>query len=47
VACIISIRTRDELSEPAARALLQHANTPAALCRMTPEAIDSFLTHTA
>jgi endonuclease-3 len=46
VACIISIRTRDELSDPAARALLQHANTPTALCRMTPEAIDSFLTHT-
>ncbi len=27
VACIISIRTRDELTEPAARALFQLANT--------------------
>lgn len=47
VACIISIRTRDELSEPAARALLQRAKTPEVLCRMTPEEINMIIDHTA
>lgn len=47
VACIISIRTRDELTEPAARALFQLANTPEALCRMTPEEINRPIAHTA
>jgi endonuclease-3 len=47
VACIISIRTRDELSEPAARALFQRAKTPDALCRMTPDEINRPIAHTA
>jgi endonuclease III len=40
VACIISIRTRDEVTEPTARALFQHARIPAEMSRLTPEEID-------
>src|SRR3954470_3617155 len=40
VACMISIRTRDKLPEPVARALFQHARTPAAISQMTPAEID-------
>lgn len=47
VACIISIRTRDELTEPAARALFRLARTPEALCRMTPEEINRPIAHSA
>ncbi len=40
VACIISVRTRDEVTEPVARELFRHARTPAALSRLAPEEID-------
>lgn len=40
VACIISIRTRDETSLPAARALLALAGTPAAMAALPVAAID-------
>jgi endonuclease-3 len=40
VACIISIRTRDEVSLPVARRLFERARTPAAVSRLTPEEID-------
>ena len=40
VACIITIRTRDEVSEPTARELFRHARTPAEMSRLTPEEID-------
>jgi endonuclease-3 len=41
VACILSIRTRDEEMLPAARRLFALARTPAALARLTSEAIDA------
>jgi endonuclease III len=40
VACIISIRTRDEVTEPTARELFRHARTPAEVSRLAPETID-------
>lgn len=40
VACILSIRTRDEVTLPTARRLFQLAPTPEAMSRLTPEAID-------
>ncbi|HVF09836.1 MAG TPA: endonuclease III [Abditibacteriaceae bacterium] len=40
VACIISIRTYDEVMLPTARQLFQIARTPAEVARMTPEEID-------
>jgi endonuclease-3 len=40
VACIISIRTRDEVTEPTARELFRHARTPAEMSRLVPEEID-------
>ncbi|MBX5493001.1 MAG: endonuclease III [Chloroflexi bacterium] len=43
VACIISIRTRDEVTEPVARALLRHARTPAQMRELPLEVIDSCL----
>ncbi|MFP2931118.1 endonuclease III domain-containing protein [Pyxidicoccus sp. 3LG] len=43
VACILSIRTRDEVSLPVSLALLERASTPDALARMTPEAIDEII----
>ena len=43
VACIISIRTRDEESLPIARRLLDHAYTPAAMARLTPDEIDALI----
>ncbi len=43
VACIISIRTRDEVSLPVARRLFAHAATPDAIARLTPEAIDALI----
>lgn len=39
VACIISIRTRDETSEPVARRLFARARTPEAVAAMPPEEI--------
>ncbi|NOJ78684.1 endonuclease III domain-containing protein [Myxococcus xanthus] len=43
VACVLSIRTRDEVSLPVSLALLQRASTPAALARMSPEDIDALI----
>jgi len=43
IACIISIRTRDEVTEPTARELFRHARTPAELSRMTPAEIDRWI----
>jgi endonuclease-3 len=40
VACIISIRTRDEVTVPTARRLFEIARTPSEVCRLTPEGID-------
>ncbi len=40
VACIISIRTLDEVTLPAARRLFASAGTPAQLASLTPEEID-------
>jgi endonuclease-3 len=39
VACIISIRTLEEVTGPAARRLLGRAGTPAAMLRLSPEQI--------
>lgn len=41
VACIISIRTLDEVTLPCARQLLTLARTPSAMCQLTPEDIDA------
>lgn len=43
IACIISIRTFDEVSLPAARRLLDRARSPAALANLTPDEIDRFI----
>lgn len=43
IACIISIRTYDEVSLPVARRLLDQANTPQAMVQLTPEAIDRLI----
>jgi endonuclease-3 len=43
VACILSIRTRDEVSLPTSLALLRHASTPEAMSRLTPEQIDALI----
>ncbi len=40
VACLISIRTRDETTIPVARQLFARARTPAAMTRLSPEEID-------
>src|SRR5262245_25463800 len=40
VACIISVRTLDEVTLPTARRLFAVARTPAEVSRMTPEEID-------
>lgn len=40
MACIISIRTRDEVTLPCARQLFALARTPRAVSQLTPEAID-------
>ena len=44
IACIISIRTRDEESLPISRRLLDVARTPAAMAQLTPEQIDRLIT---
>lgn len=41
VACIISIRTRDEDTLPCARHLFEQARTPAAMRDLSPEAIEA------
>lgn len=43
VACIISIRTRDEVTLPTARRLFERARTPAAISRMAWEEIDRLI----
>jgi endonuclease-3 len=43
VACIISIRTRDETMLPTARRLFERARTPAEMLRLTPEEIDRLI----
>ena len=43
VACIISIRTRDEVSLPTALRLLERARTPAAMARLSDRAIDALI----
>jgi endonuclease III len=43
IACIISIRTRDEVTEPVAVELFRHARTPAEVSRMAPEEIDRWI----
>ncbi|MBI3951262.1 MAG: endonuclease III [Acidobacteria bacterium] len=40
VACLISIRTRDEVTLPTARRLFERARTPAEMCRLGPKNID-------
>ena len=44
IACIISIRTLDEVSLPTARRLLERARSPAALAELTPPEIDELIT---
>src|SRR5438445_13776759 len=41
VACMISIRTRDEVTLPTARRLFAVARTPAAMSRLSPEEIEA------
>jgi endonuclease III len=43
VACIISIRTRDEVTEPTAREFFRHARTPADVSRLATEEIDQLI----
>ena len=43
VACIISIRTRDEVMLPTAKRLFERARTPAAMARLTPARIDALI----
>jgi endonuclease-3 len=43
VACILSIRTRDEVSLPTSLALLRRANTPEAMSRLTPQEIEALI----
>jgi endonuclease-3 len=43
VACIISIRTRDEVMVKLARDLFAHARTPQAMARLDPSTIDALI----
>ncbi len=43
VACIISIRTLDEVSLPTARRLFQQARTPEEIVKLTPSQIDALI----
>src|SRR5215210_7344985 len=43
VACIISIRTYDEVMLPTARKLFARARTPEQVSRLTPEEIDDLI----
>lgn len=43
IACIISIRTRDEESLPIARRLLERARTPAEMVQLAPDEIDRLI----
>ncbi len=43
VACIISVRTRDETTVPTAHALFERARTPAAMSRLSVDEIDRLI----
>jgi endonuclease-3 len=43
IACILSIRTYDEVMIPTARHLFAHARTPDEISRLTPEEIDGLI----
>jgi endonuclease-3 len=43
VACVISIRTRDEVMLPTARALFERASTPEAMARLSEAQIDALI----
>jgi endonuclease-3 len=43
IACLISIRTRDEVSLPVALRLFAHARTPRAIARLSIEALDELI----
>ena len=43
IACIISIRTYDEVSLPTAKKLFKHARTPTEINSLTPEEIDELI----
>lgn len=43
IACIISIRTYDEVSLPVAQRLFAHARTPATMMQLTPAEIDQLI----
>jgi endonuclease-3 len=43
VACMISIRTYDEVTIPTARRLFEKARTPSEMIRLTPDEIDSLI----
>lgn len=43
IACLLSVRTRDEVSIVAARRLFKEARTPDALAGMAPDAIDTLI----
>src|SRR4051794_6631170 len=43
VACMISIRTRDEVTLPTARRLFAAARTPGEMAHMAPDEIDSLI----
>src|SRR6266849_5614283 len=43
VACMISIRTRDETTLPVARRLFARARTPAEMSRLTPAETDALI----
>jgi len=43
IACMISIRTRDEVSLPTARRLLERARSPTALAKMAPDEIERLI----
>jgi endonuclease-3 len=43
VACMISIRTLEEVTLPTARRLFARARTPAEMCRLSPEEIDRLI----
>lgn len=43
VACIVSIRTRDEVLLPTALGLFERARTPAEVCTLSPEEIDELI----
>ncbi len=43
IACILSIRTKDETSLPVSRKLFQRANTPESICQLSVEEIEQLI----